>query len=148
MIHQKESKQVRMDSLLLKLPSSDMKTKTKNKDQPTIIKNNRKIKKRKKSKSSGKYNTYHGPLSQKWIDGRYRSLIWYVMLTQVMSNLLPWFRFRIRIHSQQTLSRLYWIKTQHSWLKTTRHTKRKEPHNGILGLKSPDMFQTSNLTES
>ena len=48
MIHQKESKQVRIDSLLLKLPSSDMKTKTKNKDQPTIIKNNRKIKKKEK----------------------------------------------------------------------------------------------------
>ena len=53
MIHQKESKQVRMDSLLLKLPSSDMKTKTKNKDQPTIIKNNRKIKKKRKVKAMG-----------------------------------------------------------------------------------------------
>ena len=63
------------------------------------------------------------------------------MLTQVLSNLLPWFRVRIRIHSQQTLSRLYWIKTQHSWLKTTRHTKRKEPHNGILGLKSLTCFR-------
>ena len=35
MINQKESKQVRMDSWLLKLLSRDMKTKTKNKDQPT-----------------------------------------------------------------------------------------------------------------
>ena len=35
MIEQKESKQVRMDSWLLKLLSRDMKTKTKNKDQPT-----------------------------------------------------------------------------------------------------------------
>ena len=35
MIIQKESKQVSMDSLLLKLLSRDMKTKTKNKDQPT-----------------------------------------------------------------------------------------------------------------
>ena len=35
MIIQKESKQVRMDSWLLKLLSRDMKTKTKNKDQPT-----------------------------------------------------------------------------------------------------------------
>ena len=35
MINQKESKQVRMDSCLLKLLSRDMKTKTKNKDQPT-----------------------------------------------------------------------------------------------------------------
>ena len=34
MINQKESKQVRMDSWLLKLLSRDMKTKTKNKDQP------------------------------------------------------------------------------------------------------------------
>ena len=35
MINQKESKQVRIDSWLLKLLSRDMKTKTKNKDQPT-----------------------------------------------------------------------------------------------------------------
>ena len=42
-----------MDSLLLKLPSSDMKTKAKNKHQPTIIKNNRKIKKKRKVKAMG-----------------------------------------------------------------------------------------------
>ena len=35
MINQKKSKQVRMDSWLLKLLSTDMKTKTKTKDQPT-----------------------------------------------------------------------------------------------------------------
>ena len=35
MIEQKESKQVSMDSWLLKLLSRDMKTKAKNKDQPT-----------------------------------------------------------------------------------------------------------------
>ena len=35
MINQKESKQFSMDSWLLKLLSRDMKTKTKNKDQPT-----------------------------------------------------------------------------------------------------------------
>ena len=34
MISQKDSKQVSMDSWLLKLMSRDMKTKTKNKDQP------------------------------------------------------------------------------------------------------------------
>ena len=39
MINQKESKQVRMDSWLLKLLSRDMKTKARNKDQP---KNNHK----------------------------------------------------------------------------------------------------------
>ena len=33
---------------------------------------------------------------------------------------------------------------QHPWLKTTHHIKTKEPHNGILSLKSPDRFQTSN----
>ena len=44
MISQKDSKQVSMDSWLLKLLSRDMKTKTKNKDLATIIKNNRKIK--------------------------------------------------------------------------------------------------------
>ena len=35
MASQKESKQVRTDSLFLKLLSRDMKTKAKNKDQPT-----------------------------------------------------------------------------------------------------------------
>ena len=35
MISQKDSKQVSMESWLLKLLSRDMKTKTKNKDQPT-----------------------------------------------------------------------------------------------------------------
>ena len=35
MINQEESKQVRMDSWLLKLLSRDMKINTKNKDQPT-----------------------------------------------------------------------------------------------------------------
>ena len=35
MISQKDSKQVSMDSWLLKLLSRDMKTKIKNKDQPT-----------------------------------------------------------------------------------------------------------------
>ena len=35
MISQKDIKQVSMDSWLLKLLSRDMKTKTKNKDQPT-----------------------------------------------------------------------------------------------------------------
>ena len=44
MINQKKSKQVRMDSWLLNLLSRDKKTKTKNKDQPRNIKNNRKIK--------------------------------------------------------------------------------------------------------
>ena len=45
MISQKDSKQVSMDSWLLKLLSRDMKTKTKNKDQPT---NNHKKQKNKK----------------------------------------------------------------------------------------------------
>ena len=35
MINQKESKQVRMNSWMLKLLSGDMKTKTRNKNQPT-----------------------------------------------------------------------------------------------------------------
>ena len=55
MISQKESKQVSMDSWLLKLLSRDMKTKTKNKDQPTNNhKNNRKIKNNRKLKAMGK----------------------------------------------------------------------------------------------
>ena len=41
MINQKERKQIRMDSWLLKLLSRDMKTETKSKDQPT--KNRKKI---------------------------------------------------------------------------------------------------------
>ena len=45
MINQKESKQVRIDSWLLKRLLRDMKSKTENKiNQQTIIKNNRKIK--------------------------------------------------------------------------------------------------------
>ena len=45
MINYKESKQVRIDSWLLKLFSRDMKTKGKNKDQPTnSYKNNRQVK--------------------------------------------------------------------------------------------------------
>ena len=48
MISQKDRKQVSMDSWLLKLLSSDMKTKKKTKiNQQTIIKNNRKIKNKK-----------------------------------------------------------------------------------------------------
>ena len=55
MISQKESKQVSMDSWLLKLLSRDMKTKTKNKDQPkNNHKNNRKIKNNRKLKAMGK----------------------------------------------------------------------------------------------
>ena len=53
MINQKESKQVRMESWLVELLSRDMKTKAKNKDQPTrsYKKNNRKIKYNKKIKA-------------------------------------------------------------------------------------------------
>ena len=58
MISQKDSKQVSMDSWLLKLLSRDMKIKTKNKDQPT---NNHKIKQKKKNnrkvKAMGKITT-------------------------------------------------------------------------------------------
>ena len=55
MISQKESKQVSMDSWLLKLLSRDMKTKTENKDQPTNNhKKNRKIKDNRKVKAMGK----------------------------------------------------------------------------------------------
>ena len=61
-----------MNTWLFKLLSRNMKTKIKSKDQPTNNhKNNRKIKKYKKDKSNEKYNTYHRPLSQKWIDRRY-----------------------------------------------------------------------------
>ena len=51
MISQKDSKQVSMDSWLLKLLSRDMKTKT---NQKTIIKNDRKIKNNRKVKAMGK----------------------------------------------------------------------------------------------
>ena len=36
--------------------------------------------------NNGIYNTYHGLLSQEWIDGRYWSPLWYVMLTKVMNS--------------------------------------------------------------
>ena len=75
MINRKESKQISMDSCLLELLSRGMKTKTRKINQQTIIKNDRKIKNRQKSKSNGKHNTYLP-----------------VMLTQVMSNLVPGFR--------------------------------------------------------
>ena len=39
-----------------------------------------------KIKNSGIYNTNHGPLSQAWVDGKYRSLLWYVMSTKIMDN--------------------------------------------------------------
>ena len=65
------------------------KTKATNKDEP---RNNQKVKNNRKLEQWEIYNTYHGPLSQKWIDGRYQSSILYVMLTQVISNLLPGFR--------------------------------------------------------
>ena len=55
MISQKDSKQVSMDSWLLKLLSRDMTTKTKHKDQPTNNhKKNRKIKNNRKVKAMGK----------------------------------------------------------------------------------------------
>ena len=54
MIKQKESKQVSVDSWLLKLLSRDMRTKTKTKtNQQTIIKNSRKIKNNRKVKVMG-----------------------------------------------------------------------------------------------
>ena len=54
MIKQKESKQVSVDSWLLKLLSRDMRTKTKTKtNQQTIIKNSREIKNNRKVKVMG-----------------------------------------------------------------------------------------------
>ena len=44
MINQKENEKFRVDSWLLKLLPKNMKTKTKNKYQPTIIKDNRRTK--------------------------------------------------------------------------------------------------------
>ena len=74
MISSKESKQVRINSWLLRLLSRDMKAKIKSKDQST--KNHKKTTEKQNitKKSNGKNNTYHGRLSQKWIDGTYRSL--------------------------------------------------------------------------
>ena len=45
-----------------------MKTQTKNKDQPTS--NHKKQTKKQKNESDKKYTTYHGPPSQRWIDGK------------------------------------------------------------------------------
>ena len=55
-----------MGTLLLKLLSKDLKTKTKSKKQQT---NNHK--KKQKNKANGKYDNYHGPLFQKKINGIY-----------------------------------------------------------------------------
>ena len=75
---------------------------------------------------------------------------WEILILNLISHVNPgneysstWIQCCIRIHLQQPLSRLYWIKLQHHLLKATHHIKTKEPHNGILSLKSPDMFQTS-----
>ena len=51
MANQKESKQVRIDSLFLKLLSRDMKKKAKNKDQPTNNHKKRTEKKKQKKKT-------------------------------------------------------------------------------------------------
>ena len=59
-----------MGSWLLKLPSRDTKTKIKNKK-----KTNKQNKKHQETKTNGKYNTCHEPLSQEWIDWRYQSSI-------------------------------------------------------------------------
>ena len=65
MNNQKESKQVRMDSWLLKLLSRDINTKNNTKiNQQATLKINRKIKNN-SNKSNGKCNTHHGTLSQK-----------------------------------------------------------------------------------
>ena len=57
MISQKDSKQVSMDSWLLKLLSRDMKIKTKNKDQPTNNHKKNRKKKTRKVKAMGKITT-------------------------------------------------------------------------------------------
>ena len=53
MINQKESKQVTMDSLLLKLLSRDMKTKKAKINQQTIKKKKKKLKNNRKIKAMG-----------------------------------------------------------------------------------------------
>ena len=47
-----------------KVMRHENKNKKQRSNQQTIMKNNRKIENN-KNKSNGKYNTYHGPLSQK-----------------------------------------------------------------------------------
>ena len=44
------------------------------------------VKKTHTKQNNGIYNTCHGLLSQEWIDGRYWSPLWYVMLTKVMNS--------------------------------------------------------------
>ena len=50
------------------------------------ISTSRQTAKKKTKKNNGIYNTCHGLLSQEWIDGRYWSPLWYVMLTKVMNS--------------------------------------------------------------
>ena len=64
-----------------------------------------------------------------------------------MSNLLPGFGVgleSIRNNPKQIVLN----KNATSLVKNNTPYKAREPHSGILSLKSPDMFQTSNLTES
>ena len=57
MTNQKETKQVRMDSWLLKLLSRDKKIRKTKMNQQTIIKNNKKLKNNKKNRSNWTYST-------------------------------------------------------------------------------------------
>ena len=74
-------------------------------------------------------------------------LILIVMLTHVMSNLLS--GFRVVLESIRKNPAADCIERKRNITGWKQHTiiKTKEHHNRVLSLKSPDMFQTSNLTE-
>ena len=71
-----------------------------------------------KAKNNGKYNSY-GLLSQKWIEWRNWSSVLYFMLTHLINNLLPWFKFAIEsfcivlnINSTSLVMWTYHVKLQ------------------------------------
>ena len=105
------------------------------------------VKKTHTKQNNGIYNTYHGLLSQEWIDRRYWSLLWYIMLTKVMNSTSLWFRVVLASSRNNVSGRVYWPERQHPSYKTTNHSRTEEPLNKISTLESSDMLQNWNLIE-
>ena len=68
------------------------------------------------------------------------------MLTQVLSNLMPALGLCQNPFST-TLKQIALNRNSTYQVKATQRIKPKEPHNGNLSLKSPDMCPTLNLTK-
>ena len=68
------------------------------------------------------------------------------MLTQAMSNLLLGFRVALQ-STYKNRMQIVLNKNARFLVKNNTPYKDLGPHNAILSLKTPDIFQTSNLTE-